>query len=215
MARKNTRRKNYKRADHPEQKDERRLLILRAAADELRLVTSAEDFTINSVARRIGLAKGTVYLYFKSKSEILLELLGDAVETLHMDLNTRFGKHSEPMTAKQAARILQECLMASANARRLSLLLKILSHKDAGDSHQKFHERVEPLSERTDAIITQRLPGLRPGDGRKLIRYSWALIVGLSEIAEYKSADVYPINVEHSLKDALTLIIDSLITRSR
>ena len=215
MARKNTRRKNYKRADNPEQKDERKLLILRAAADELRLVTTAEDFTINSVARRVGLAKGTVYLYFKSKSELLLELLGDAVETLHMDLNTRFSKHSEPVTAKQAARILQECLMSSANSRRLSLLLRSLSHKEAGDSYQKFQKRVEPLTDQTDAIITQCLPGLRPGDGRKLIRYSWALIVGFSEIAEYKKADVYPINVEQSLKDALTLIIDSLITRSR
>ena len=77
-------------------------MILRAAADELSLVTSVEDFTINLVARRVGLAKGTVYLYYKSKSALLLELLGDAVETLAIDMGTKFGKLPEPVTAKQA-----------------------------------------------------------------------------------------------------------------
>jgi AcrR family transcriptional regulator len=214
MARKSTRRKVYKRADHPEQKDERRLMILRAAADELSLVTSVEDFTINLVARRVGLAKGTVYLYYKSKSALLLELLGDAVETLAIDMGTKFGKLPEPVTAKQTARIIQDCLMTSATTRRLPQLLKSLSDKDAIVEHQKFLKRVEPFLNRTDAIITQRLPGLRPGDGRKIIRYGWGLLVGLSEIAEHRPKSP-PINVEQSLKEALTLIVEGLLVRVR
>ena len=215
MARKSTRRKVYKRADHPEQKDERRLMILRAAADELSLVTTVEDFTINSVARRVGLAKGTVYLYYKSKSALLLELLGDAVETLTIDMGTRFSKLPEPVTAKQAARIVQDCLMNSTTTRRLPQLLKSLSAKDSGAEHQKFLKRVVPFLNRTDAIITQRLPGLRPGDGRKIIRYGWGLLVGLSEMTEHQPKSPVPINVEQSLKEALTLIVEGLLVRVR
>jgi AcrR family transcriptional regulator len=189
-------------------------MILRAAADELSLVTSVEDFTINLVARRVGLAKGTVYLYYKSKSALLLELLGDAVETLAIDMGTKFGKLPEPVTAKQTARIIQDCLMTSATTRRLPQLLKSLSDKDAIVEHQKFLKRVEPFLNRTDAIITQRLPGLRPGDGRKIIRYGWGLLVGLSEIAEHRPKSP-PINVEQSLKEALTLIVEGLLVRVR
>jgi AcrR family transcriptional regulator len=215
MAGKNTRRKAYKRADHPEQKDERRLMILRAAADELSLVTSAEDFTINSVARRVGLAKGTVYLYYKSKSALLLELLGGAVENLTIDMGTRFSRLPEPVTAKQTARIVQDCLMNSTTTRRLPQLLKSLSDKDSGAEHQKFLKRVEPFLNRTDTIITQRIPGLRPGDGRKIIRYGWGLLVGLSEMTEHRPKSPMLINIEESLKDALTLIVEGLILRSR
>jgi AcrR family transcriptional regulator len=216
MVGKNTRRKNFKRADHPEQKDERRLMILRAAADELSLVTSIEDFTINLVARRVGLAKGTVYLYFKSKSALLLELLGDAVETLAIDMGTRFSKLPEPVTAKQAARIVQDCLMNSTTTRRLPQLLKSLSDKDSAAEHQKFLKRIDPFMSRTDEIITQRIPGLRPGDGRnKIIRYGWCLLVGLSEMTEHRPKGPIPINIEQSLKEALTLIIEGLILRTR
>ena len=190
-------------------------MILRAAADELSLVTSVEDFTINLVARRVGLAKGTVYLYYKSKTALLLELLGDAVESLHIDLSTRFSKLPEPLTAKQAARVLQECLIISATSRRLAQLLKSLSDKEAGPSLQKFWKRTAPLMKRTDAIITGRLSGLRPGDGRKLIRYAWALLVGFSEIEEYNKAISAPVNADQSLKDALTLIIEGLVARGR
>ena len=190
-------------------------MILRAAADELSLVTSVEDFTINLVARRVGLAKGTVYLYYKSKSALLLELLGDAVETLAIDKGTRFSKHPEPVTAKQAARIVQDCLMNSTTTRRLPQLLKSLSDKDSGAEHQKFLKRVIPFLNRTDAIITQRLPGLRPGDGRKIIRYGWSLLVGLSEMTEHRPKSPELMNVELSLKEALTLIVEGLLLRTR
>src|SRR5258708_3066975 len=103
MARKTNRRQDYKRADYPEQKDERRQLILPAPGKELGLVGSSADFTVNALAERAGLAKGTVYLYFKSKNAILIELLGDAIEDFLVDIVVKFSKLPEPVNAKQAA----------------------------------------------------------------------------------------------------------------
>lgn len=215
MAGTKKRRKRYKRADHPEQKDERRQLILRAAAEELNRVASVEDFTIDALARRAGLAKGTVYLYFKSKSAILIELLGDAVESLATDIGAKFSKLPEPVNAGQAAVAIRDCLKKSAIKRRLAQLAKSLSDKDSASSQQNYRTRVEPFLEQADAVLIARLRGLRPGEGRMLIRYGWALLLGLSEIAEQQPrASAVPVNVEQSLTESLTLLIEGYFARS-
>lgn len=216
MPRKRNLRKAYKRADYPEQKDERRQLILRAAAEELAHAGSVQDFTIHALARRAGLAKGTVYLYFKSKSAILLELLGDAVENLAAELVAKLAKLPEPVNAEQAARAIRDSLRNSAIKRRLAQLLKSLSDKDLGNSYQKYQQRIDPCMKQADAIIVRRLHGLRAGEGLKIIRYGWALLLGLSEIAEHHpKPGCVPLNVEQSLKESLTLLIEGFLARSR
>src|ERR1041385_284425 len=50
-----------------------------------RLVFSRQGFhdaTIDDIAHEAGVAKGTVYLYFKSKQDIYLEALRDGIESL-------------------------------------------------------------------------------------------------------------------------------------
>ncbi len=71
-----------RRADSPEQKTARRQAILRAAAAELARPGGADSFTIEALARKLGLAKGTVYLYFPSKNTLFISLLGDTMEDL-------------------------------------------------------------------------------------------------------------------------------------
>jgi AcrR family transcriptional regulator len=224
MARGKTRRGAYKRADHPEQKDERRQLILRAAAEELAHVGSAQDFTIDVLARRAGLAKGTVYLYFENKSAILMALLGSAVENLLTNVSTRLVKLPEPVNAKKVARAIRDSLKSSAMSRRLARLLKSLSDKDSRRSRQKFQQRIEPLMERVDAIIVGRMHGLRRGDGHQIMRYAWALLLGLTEMAQTspkikscsgKPRKATPVKVDQSLEEALTLLIEGYLAHSR
>jgi AcrR family transcriptional regulator len=216
MARKKNRQKDYKRADYPEQKDERRKLILRAAAKELGLVGSSADFTVNALAQRAGLAKGTVYLYFKSKSAILVELLGDAVEDFLTDIVVKFTKLPEPVNAKLAASTIRDALKISACERRLPQLLKSRSSKDSGPFQYKYQKRIKPFMERADAVIVSRLHGLRLGEGNKVIRYGWALLMGLSEIADHQPKPaVTPFDVEQELREALTLLIEGYLARSR
>ena len=219
MARKKTR-TAYKRADRPEQKDERRHLILRAAATELAHIDSASDFTISALARRAGLAKGTVYLYFGNKSAILMALLGDAIEKMLSDMVSRLHKLSEPVTAPKMAGAIRDSLKNSATSQRLVRLLKGLA-EDSGRAHQEFQQRIDPLIEQVDAVIIQRLPTLRVGEGEQMIKYSWALLFGLSEMAEKhskssnQSKKSTKMSVEESLEDALTLLIEGYLARSR
>src|SRR5262245_961367 len=68
-----------RRAHKTEHKLERRQAILDAAW-QLFQKTSYEAVTVASVARRAGLAKGTVFLYFKTKEALFLALLVEQLQ---------------------------------------------------------------------------------------------------------------------------------------
>jgi AcrR family transcriptional regulator len=71
-------------------KTARKTQLLQAAADLH--AERALEWTMLEVAARAGLAKGTTYLYFRTKEELLLELLTRDLETwfdtLETSLNT-------------------------------------------------------------------------------------------------------------------------------
>lgn len=62
-----------KRARTPEQKSDRRDTIL-ATAKTLFMEAGYEGFSMGLLAKRAGVAKGTLYLYFGTKEEVLLSL---------------------------------------------------------------------------------------------------------------------------------------------
>ncbi len=59
----------------PDDPKERRRLKLVAAATELFIKQGYRKTSVDEVARRAGVAKGTVYLYFKTKGELLLHAI--------------------------------------------------------------------------------------------------------------------------------------------
>lgn len=73
-----------KRAVNPDQKSERREVIVRAALECFQRPTFGQ-LTMAEIARAAGVSKGTLYLYFESKEELflqaLLELYHDWFET--------------------------------------------------------------------------------------------------------------------------------------
>lgn len=83
-----------KRARSEIEKAARRGAILGAARQAM-LEIGYEAVTMADLARRAGLAKGTLYLYFKTKEELFLWLQVDLVEELVANLEHQL---SEPMT---------------------------------------------------------------------------------------------------------------------
>src|SRR6478735_8246043 len=66
---------SFQRARSPEQKEERRALLLVTARDMLEAGLLPSDLSLNELARRAGMAKSNVYRYFESREALLLELL--------------------------------------------------------------------------------------------------------------------------------------------
>lgn len=66
---------DFQRARRPEQKEERRTLLLEAARRLLAESRNEQDLSLNELAKHAGMAKSNVYRYFESREAILVELL--------------------------------------------------------------------------------------------------------------------------------------------
>lgn len=76
-----------RRARSPKDKEQKRDKILKTAAELFNLDSDALP-TAAAIAQTTGIAKGTVYLYFKSKEEIFLALLEQHYSNWYSDISS-------------------------------------------------------------------------------------------------------------------------------
>lgn len=170
-----------RRARAPEDKSERRAVILRAAEALLHRDPSA-TFSVGEIARRAGLAKGTVYLYFGSREEMLLAVhdaqMGELFDALERAL-------SRPKVgADAAARAVIGFLRHHPEFFRLSTschgaLEDSLSAGVARCHRELVATRLASIGRRIEILH----PGMRAGEGATLLKNSYALMLGLWQLA--------------------------------
>ncbi len=73
------------------EKEQRRKLIL-SAAEKVFFSKKGENATMDDVAAKAELSKGTIYLYFKNKEDILYALAAKGVEQLAKKLDSSYNK---------------------------------------------------------------------------------------------------------------------------
>ncbi len=87
-------------------RDMRRMEILEAAAS-LFSQKSYHDVTMDEVAHAVGVAKGTLYIYFDSKENLYLEIIGNAFEELVALIEREIAKsQSAPQKLAQVLRLI-------------------------------------------------------------------------------------------------------------
>jgi len=84
-----TRRRKFQRARRPEEKQVRRQQIL-TAARKLLAERGVGEVSLNELARRSGVSKPSVYRYFESREDVLLQLWVDEVRELSERLEHAF-----------------------------------------------------------------------------------------------------------------------------
>jgi AcrR family transcriptional regulator len=67
-----------------------------AAARRLMEQKGADALTMDEIAQAAGVAKGTIYLYFQSKDELIQALLSQVGETIALDLEAILAKPDPP-----------------------------------------------------------------------------------------------------------------------
>jgi AcrR family transcriptional regulator len=194
---------SYKRADLPQQKDERRQLILHAAIEEFTASNSIEQCTIDAIARRAGLAKGTVYLYFQDKNTLFRAILDEAMESHLHALLSQLTSLPSPVGVKALARAIFHSFLDNDTFHRIARAMKgeLNSHPPTS-----FAQKIEPLMNQVDEAIVEKLPGLKPADGHQIMMYSWALLSGLNEMPKRPPKFATPPNP--SFAKALTMNLD-------
>lgn len=174
-----------RRARSDEEKRERREAILDTALAMYAEQPSFAAFTMAALGERAGVAKGTLYLYFRTKEELFLALAERFLAEWFAEVEGRLARAAEAWTAERAAAALLESLRGrEVLARLLSILGTILEHNVEFEAALRFKRELHARAFATGRLLEARLPWLVPGQGARLLLYLHALVVGLWQMAE-------------------------------
>jgi AcrR family transcriptional regulator len=169
------------RALRAEDKAARHAAILDAAA---RLLCAEPErvASVADVARAAGVAKGTVYLYFPGKEDLLLALHERNVERFFDALCARLDA-LEPLAidavlAVVRAHVVDDALFLPLAARCLGVMHQAIEPALVA----AFRGRMAKRLERAGAGLERHF-AMPAGDGVTLLRRSFALLIGLWQIA--------------------------------
>jgi AcrR family transcriptional regulator len=179
------------RAVLAEDKQERREAILDAAE---RLLQRAPDRVANvvEVADEAGLAKGTVYLYFPSKEELLLALHERHVDDFFRAVAALLDR-PQPVTIGDMLELTRTHMVGQPTflplATRCFGIMRTEVPRVIADA---FKERMAARLATAAAGLERHFPELPVPGGVALLRHSYAMILGLWQMASSDADPVAP-----------------------
>lgn len=170
------------------QKDARRADILRVALHRFTR-GSYEELSMAETAEQAGVAKGTLYLYFRSKEEMFLAVYADELNAWFDELDRQLAASQGEASIAGFVDVLSESLARRPQLLRLiaivhTVLERKLDHAAALRFMTWFKDRLTG----TGALIEKYLPFLSPGQGIQLMLKINALVIGLQHMAEPSGA---------------------------
>jgi len=168
------------RAMASQDKAERRQQIL-DAAERLFVKHPERMAAVSEVASAAGLAKGTVYLYFPSKEEMLLALHERQVAHFFSHLMRKLAQ-SAPVGFDDVFQVAREHLIRVPGYLELtSRCFALMDREIPKDKALEFKTRVAQTLERA-GVELERHFRTAAGTGVALLMHSYGLIVGLWQL---------------------------------
>ena len=166
------------RAIHTEDKHERYHAIL-DATERLLVRAPVRVANMAEVADEAGLAKGTVYLYFASKDELLLALHERHVDDFFRALIALLAR-GEAVSIEEITTITRTHIVERPTFLPLATrCFGVLETEVPREIALAFKERMAQRLQAASIGLERHFPELAPGGGVALLRHSYALIVGL------------------------------------
>jgi AcrR family transcriptional regulator len=171
------------RAIRKEDKLARRAAIL-DAAQALLLESRGELAAVDAVARRARLAKGTVYLYFKTKEELYLALHELRSHEFFDHLDALLARLGRKTSLRQITRTWLDCFERHPSYVMLASRCFDFEHKVDFDTLIAFRSAIAQRLAGSGAKLEGAFAALKPGGGAKLLILSYALTLGLWRLTE-------------------------------
>ena len=172
------------RAVQAEDKAARRSAILQAA--ETLLARDPENFaSVAEVAEAAGLAKGTVYLYFKTKEEMLMAIHASQASRLFDEVEALITDRGAALTVEEAAHGF--CDFVSRNPLFLQVAGKCHSSLERNIDAEFMYQFRLGVAARLGAIgprLEDIFPQLAPGQGVELLNHTYALGIGTWQLCD-------------------------------
>jgi AcrR family transcriptional regulator len=161
----------------------RRVEIL-DAAQALLLEQGGEFASVDQVARRARLAKGTVYLYFRTKEEIYLALHELRSHEFFDNLDALLARAGKRTSLKQITRAWLGNFARHPSYPILASRCFDFEHKVDFDTLIAFRSGIGRRLQTSGAALETVFAGMRPGEGARLLMLSYALTLGLWRLTE-------------------------------
>jgi AcrR family transcriptional regulator len=161
---------------------ERRKQIL-DAAERLFLAQPEGLASMDELAAAAGVAKGTLYLYFPSKEEVLLALHERGAHALFDAIDREIDAKGKRLTLADLSVLARRRIIDSPIYLPLAtLVIGFVGRSIPVDTVVRFHMSIHERLERSGAALERAL-GLPAGDGARLLEYSHAFVVGLWQLS--------------------------------
>lgn len=175
------------------EKELRREDILRTG-EELFVKKGVENTTMDEIARECELAKGTLYLYFKSKEELLSEIMLRALTLLYDMMFSNQERESNPI--EKMRRIGEAHFEFHDKYPEHFMLLNEVQmpgkyHPDATDeAHTKIHDRIRKIWALNMNIVQQGIDSgvFRESTNPLEVAVSlWAISTSMIQMNDFKN----------------------------
>jgi len=170
------------RAMQAEDKHVRHEAILDAAT-RLLLRSPGHVASMADVADEAGVAKGTIYLYFTGKDELVLAVHERNVDGLFRALASRLAGKGEVTIGDVLAIVLAHVVVAPLFLPLAGRCLALVGQRVPPDTAAAFTSRMTERLTAVGAALEEHFPKLAPGAGVRLLRQTYALILGLWQLS--------------------------------
>lgn len=166
---------------------ESRMRQIIAAADLVLLEVGIDRFTVDQVIEKAGIAKGTVYVYYKNKDEMLAELGAKALNLLHATFKEATEKHDSYIDKIKAI-----CFAHYDYTKKYSAYSDLISYMERPEFDIHIQEYINISYDLTDFVVNLVKAGQATGEIKKdidphtLTYVAWATNVGVVQFVETK-----------------------------
>jgi TetR/AcrR family transcriptional regulator, fatty acid metabolism regulator protein len=130
------------------QRQEREALILQAA-EEVLMERGYHETSIDEIAARVGIAKGTVYLHFPSKEDLVIAIFERDLQQLLQYIDSTM---SSTLTAREKIESIFDLMHGGIISKRMQLLFSI---SNSGGLRHLLVEKKSCLREVWDQLSTR------------------------------------------------------------
>ncbi|MEL6698875.1 MAG: TetR/AcrR family transcriptional regulator [Bacteroidota bacterium] len=175
-----------------------------AAADLVLLEAGIDAFTIDQVIAKAGIAKGTVYNYYKNKDQILAELGVKAIKLMYEYFEEHIGKHVHSVDKIKA--LCLACYQFNKHYPQYFELISYMERPEFDINTTGYLKLSQGLQHFTEQLIQegQAKKELRPNLDAATTHYIiWACCVGVVEFVDTKKrllANHHEIDQEQMVK---------------
>jgi AcrR family transcriptional regulator len=214
-----------KRAAGELEKGARRAEIL-ARADLLFREKSYDEIRMADLSAELGLAKGTLYLYFPAKESLFFALLEEHLGAVFGALAEWLAGGTEEVTVGSMAAEAASAMAADpVLPRLLAAMHPVLEQKLPFSEALAFKRRLAGTLAEAGAGIASALPPLSPKDGRNFLMYFYAQVVGLVSLTDLSpfmkkvgaepGLEMFKLDFEATLRESTRALLAGLVEAAR